>query len=320
VATHSIGTSSRDYSTITLWEAACPADITAGGSNENWIGEAYNDSNFNEVVLFAGTTTDSTHIVKLTTAAGQSFRDNGSVRTTALTYVGTGAGVTWDASFAYTTMIDLSENNILIEKFQLKTTPTGGGAFGIVNRSANTVIQNCIMYDMIMQPPATKTINCLLIRTNSGTLIPNSGQITVEYCTFINTSGSGTLSITAYATITVENCAFFGFTDGFTLSTVGFLAGGHNCTDLGSAPGSSNQVSKTFSNQFVSTTVDFRAKTGADLENNGTPATSYATDDISGLSRSATTPTIGAWELASAAAAASLLFKQRTLSNSFLSR
>ena len=54
--------------------------------------------------------------------------------------------------------------------------------------------------------------------------------------------------------------------------TGGALAGGYNCTDLASAPGSNNQVSKTFSSQFENTATDFRAKSTATDLANGTPA------------------------------------------------
>jgi hypothetical protein len=302
MATRSIGTSSRDHSTIALWEAACPADITAGGTNENWIGEAYNDSAFNEQVLFSGTTTDSTHVVKLTAAAGQSFRDNANIRTTALDYVGTSAGVTWDTSFAYSVMIDISEANVIIERFQIKVTPTGGGAFGFMNRTAGTVVQNCILKNGIHQPLPAKVINCLLVKDSSGTLITALGS-NFEFCTFINTFGSGPLGTGDYVTTNIENCAWFGFTTGWSMGSHGTLTGGHNATDLATAPGTSNQTSLTFSAQVVNTTNDFRAKSGGAMVN-GTPATSYATDDISGTSRDATTPTIGAWELVAAAGAA----------------
>ena len=63
IITKSIGTTGRDYTTVTLWEA----DHTALGAND-LIGEMFNDSIFNEFVTFNDATPTS---VKLTSGAGE---------------------------------------------------------------------------------------------------------------------------------------------------------------------------------------------------------------------------------------------------------
>lgn len=291
MATHSIGTSSRDYSTLQLWEDACPADITAGGTNEIWKGEAYKDSTFTGTLAIAGMTTDATHYVWLTTAAGESFVDTIAGRTTALDYGLT--GVKQECGL-YQINITNSVGSTVIENIQIKN-------LSYFMLAGGPRVKNCIFKGQRISGGGLFS-NCLMIETaalewSGGGALDGS---TYEFTTLINASGgSASLGGVLFGgTATIENCSYFGFTTDWAV-TFGTLAGGHNCTDLGTAPGSNNQVSKTFSNNVVNTTNDFRAKSGGDVENNGTPATSFTTVDISGFSRSATTPTIGAWELSS---------------------
>lgn len=66
----SIGTSNRDYANIQDWQNACPTDLVA--SQIRYKGEMYNDYTFNEVVSFAGVTTDSTYHEVLTNTKNHS--------------------------------------------------------------------------------------------------------------------------------------------------------------------------------------------------------------------------------------------------------
>jgi hypothetical protein len=67
----------------------------------------------------------------------------------------------------------------------------------------------------------------------------------------------GTLS-----NLTVLNTSSFGFGTAFSSGTYGGSSG-HNATDGASAPGSNNQTSATYADQFqaiTDATMDFRAK------------------------------------------------------------
>jgi len=64
--TKSIGTTARDYSTITLWEAALGG--AAGGAGNDALGECYNDSVFDENPVINDTTPDS---ITLSVASGE---------------------------------------------------------------------------------------------------------------------------------------------------------------------------------------------------------------------------------------------------------
>jgi hypothetical protein len=139
-------------------------------------------------------------------------------------------------------------------------------------------------------------INCLVLNTsgNTGADLLKGGR--AHDCTFIGTAGTA-ISCT-YFSVSIVGCAVFGFATfkGGGGSDEG--DSGYNATDLATAFGSNNQVSKTFSAQFVNSASDWRAaSSGSDLANNGTPI-SGITNDISLTTRNVTTPTIGCWELA----------------------
>jgi hypothetical protein len=303
IVTKSIGSGGgRDYSTIQAWEDACPANLVT--DDKVWKGECYDDSTFDEAVTISGETVDSTHYLWLTAASGQSHVDQ--ARTVARTYGMTGAKLTRNTS--YSTTLTLGVQYCRIERMQLENLRLN--AYVIDGSSgSNAFFTQCIVKGYTSWSAAVSTwVNCLIIVAVNDRWEPAGarlGTMRLEYCTLINTNGgaSTSLALLSYETVTVENCAWFGWATGFT-SGSGTLSGDYNCTDYSTAPGAHSKTSKTFANQFVSTTNDFRAKSGADLENGGTPATSYATDDISATVRSASTPTMGAWELAAAGAAA----------------
>lgn len=303
--TSSIGSAGgRDYSTLASWEAACPANLVT--SDQIWRGECYNDSDSfvsaSTLLTISGITADSTRYIELTAGTGQSFRDHASVRSNALFYnQSNGVGIRLTGT--YTRAIEVVVPYTRISNLQVQAEGSGQSIAIRIN-ATDVTVRDCILYGHYVVPNTLGTgtrlqvINCALLARGSSPRILGSSTDTIrlEFCTIVSTGNSGTPSTHSYGTLTVENCAIFNFPTGFTTGTGGTLAGGYNCTDLASAPGSNNQVSKTFSAQFESTTTDFRAKTGGDLAN-GTPATSYTTVDISNTTRNSTTPYIGCWEL-----------------------
>lgn len=305
--TKSIGSGGgRDYSTPQTWENAITIGMVA--ADEAWVGEAYNDSEFtaaSTLLLISGQTTDATRNITLKCAAGQSFGTNASVRSNALFYnAANGVGLRVTGSYTYCVRVET--DNVTLDGLQIQA-PDAGGGIGVQWTANAFTMRNCIVYarqplSISGGPTGATIVNSLLLSRNGGIIGTAGGGTRFEFCALARTSNGGTVGTASYATLTVENCSIFNFTTGFVAGTGGALAGGYNCTDLASAPGSNNQVSKTFSSQFENTATDFRAKAGGDLQN-GTPATSYATVDISNTARDATTPTIGPWELASAGGA-----------------
>lgn len=308
--TKSVGTASRNYSTIQLFEDALPADLVA--IDESWVAELYNDSEFTGAVTVSGSTTDATRNIRFTTAAGQSFRDHVDKLTNPLRYDQT-KGVGHNVAAGYTQNFNIQTENVTVENIQLKHANASGfcdvfriaatGAFvrnvlaDQYDDSANAVIQ--------VTAGVTKIINSVLIqRSTSKPAVAGLSTTEVLNSTLISPSDiTNTAAGVAGTASLVKNCAIFGF----NTATAGSASSGYNATDNASAPGINNQVSLTFANQFegiATTGLDFRVKAGATLINNGTRDAANTNDlDIIGQSRSITTPTIGAWEYVTAGGA-----------------
>lgn len=345
--TKSIGTSARDYSTLQAWEDALPANLVTDGNAQ--VGECYNDSEFTTstatLLTIAGETTDTTNFITIKCAAGQSFRDNASVQTNALRYnQSNGVGLRATGNFTYLDPFGISAqaDNTVIDGLQFKNDEGQQTNKHAVKLSAT----NCTLKNSIVQmdhgiatarpvrmgtnlgTSACKVLNCAIMMDDGASMvaaieIDNDGLHQVVNCTiarYSDATNPGTRIALqtqsgghyAGANISINN-AIFGFAT-FTDDTSAGQWGapsGNNCTDLTSAtvPGSANQVSKTYANQFqdtTKTTPDFRAKTGADLLNNGQTASTYITDskDIAKTTRpQGLAWDIGAWELIPAAAA-----------------
>ena len=317
----------RTYSTLQAWENACPANLVS--SADTWEGECYNDSEFaiaGTVLVIAGITTDATHNVQLRCATGQSFRDNAGVRTNALTYnASNGVGIR--TTGAYNNAVTCSVNYSTFDGLQIKS-GTGSGNVGLTNTGTNNTVTDCIVFGTSAalsnggSGTTYKTYNCLAINGLSGQGVFTSGTgCEVVGCTIVCPAATGSTGVVTgnYVTALIQNCAVFGFTN-FQTGTGGATSGsGANCTDKATAFGSTygNQVSKTFANQFTSTTTDFSIKAGADCINNGV-YNSLVDPDISATARSGSTPTIGCWEYVSAGGGGLPFFMQDDLMCGYL--
>lgn len=325
--TSTIGSASRDYSTLQSWEDACPANLVT--DDKIWKGTCYNDSEFTgaaTLLTISGQTVDATRYVWLTTATGQSFRDNASVQTNALRYnQANGVGILSNNT-TRTAVISISTQYTVIEKLQVKTTASGyAGSWPVTVGAANVTLKNCIFEDTDTayngyvvsagQQSGFLMVNCLVkghAQSNNGAANGVSdfkfGEIV--NCTIVLTgtisSGNGLTGGSYDSGMgTVTNGAVFGFT-GFRSGTLGTFV---TCmTDLASAP-TGVTTSKTYANQFQNIshgTHDFRVKAGADLIDAGT-TDSRASPDIAGTTRpSGSSYDIGAWEYVAAAAGSTI--------------
>ena len=318
-----IGSASRTYATIALWEAGCPANLVT--APDTWEGEMYNDSEFvvTTTTTISGITTDSTHNVQLRCATGQSFTDSST--TAALDYnVSNGVGIrmtTIDVLLLYN-----SAGYTKLTGLQFKHSGVGYSRALLLTDQPGARVEHCIFRGgggpslgraavrMAAGSATTEVlVNSLIIAdsnaANGLVIYGFSANKTVSAvgCTVVKpTDFSGATGVAAqYGTgVEFKGSACFGFSAGTPFTGTFGGSSGYNCTDSATAPGSNNQVSKTYANQFENTTnasADFRAKTGGDLANNAIQFSETADLDIKKRARSVTTPTIGAWELISAA-------------------
>lgn len=342
IVTKTIGTSARDYSTIQAWEDALPANLVTDGNSQ--VGQCFNDSEFinstasTNICTISGETTDSTHTITLTTGAGQSFRDAAGVQSNALAYNQTNGvgirmtghssdGILVSSNFVTISNLQFANSGTNYTDFLIKLAGTPGTASGcIFQQKQNGYGIGPVYLGDGTGKPSNSLLNSLVICIGLGAAITiaNDGLMVIANCTIVKPSndsgvGTGVALKTAsgghYAGLNKSvNNAVFGFAS-FTDDVTNFGSSGNGCTDLAATtvPGSSNQVSKTYANQFQNTTgasADFRAKAGADLLNNGATDTTDIPSaiDIVGTSRpQGSAWDIGAWELVTGAAAAAVV-------------
>lgn len=303
----------RDYSTLQAWEDACPANLVT--NDEIWKGELYNDSEFlitgsTTLLHCLGTTVDSTRYQWLTTASGQSFVDHADKATWNMRY-NQSLGVGIRATGNYNIGIYPQNGQVRIEKIQFYWDTTYGSAYYHMIHEGSSVMKQCLLdtrRNGSSEMRGQSLVNCALVFRStgcdgcgvaSGTYAINStlvrpSDVTASNQAFEPVFGSYGL---------VRNCAIFGFTDAFGGTIASWDANcGYNASDTASAglPGSNNQASLTFSDQFenvTDSTRDWRPKGTGALKANGTRDQTYTSDlDIIGADRSTTTPTIGARE------------------------
>lgn len=320
MTTSSIGTSSRDYSTVQAWENAAPADITAAGTNEDWIGECYNDSEFlvtsGSFLTVAGTTTDATHRLILRCAAGQSYKDSSGIASAPLRY-DQSRGVGFRVTDTYGWLFNIqSPTDILIEGIQAYHDTTGSiSAFTMSGQNAtyrDVIVETRKASQFADSNYLGKCINSVFVARGStftGTMFPGGWEL--HNCTIVRpsdlTPGGTAVAHTVYASPAgphIKNCAVFGaFATMFGGTLGSYQAGtGYNASSVasGSMPGSNNQASLTFGDQFEATADsnrDWRPKSGNSLANGTRDQTNTADLDIIGAERPTSAPTIGAREI-----------------------
>lgn len=318
--TKTIGTDSKDYSTVTLWEA----DLDNTGeysSTDDAVGEAYNDSVFNEAVTFNGGNTSGLSSVKLSVAAGErhtgtagtgvrNIRSPATAETfkTAMTTIpitiewweiqagGSGSqfGINLD-SFAGTE-VTVAQNNIVWNV--VSATTSMAGITSAEGSGSAATIQNNIVYNCI----------CASSGAEDGHGINSSGDSVLNNTVYLilNNNGTGDAiginDTTAAASRDVRNnvVATPGGTSSGTKACFGTFTGtgtyDYNAATDTSAPGANSVQSITASAEFVSLTIaseDLHLKATSTLRNLGVNLTGVTTDietDIDGTTRHATAP------------------------------
>lgn len=312
IITQSIGSAGgRDFATLQAWEDAIPANVVTSGNS--YVGECYNDSEFTSgagPLDISGHTTDGTHTITLTTAAGQSFRDHASKLSNPLTYDAS-KGVGIRSTDAYTTAVAVTGDFITLSKLQIK----GGGAsrsIGLNVSGDDITVDFCIIVGNSANVSEAAFVgnsnaNSITIRNTLAVLLGTAATAIAKVwggnwtnCDLVSPSDIGTPPTYAinnhYGTNTFKNCAFFGATN------VRESAAGTFTTCMSDATGFTGVTGGvSYTAQFENTltaTADFRAKTGASLLDAGTTDVPNAANDIVGTARpQGAAYDIGAWEL-----------------------
>lgn len=303
--------SGGDYANAAAWKSAW----ASGG----WIGQQKTgeSSGGTPHLDFSGLSPGSAaDFTTITQYSGSGFGDNPSVQTNNLAF-NTANGVYFDISGAYAYFCK-PVSYLTLQGLQIRS----AGGVGITNNSfvSSVSVLGCILSAdggyrsgseiFRIQDLLTFTNNLFFAESHSGsgfsqylldTHATGSGNI-VASNTFVATSGitfSGGIVRRMDTGDFFYNNAVFGFT-GSIISAGSGVSASNNATDLSSAPGSSNQVSKTYSSQFVSitSTFDFKLKTGADCIGHGVSNAYTPSNDIAGTSRGAS-PDIGCWQFVS---------------------
>lgn len=293
-----------DYSSVQAWNDAAPSNLVS--ADERWIGECYNQGTFTAIATIgSGWTVDATHYFWLRTAAGASFRDNASVRSNAL-YPNASNGVTWQIGDNYNYVLVVWAANTVLSYLQFVNTGFGGA---IRNNTSAGVIDSCLIRSAVgsgaaIYFPSTMYNTVVIVTGSSGSCTIYQGFM--YGCTFVSANGSSGACIQNdnYNSSLWQNCACFGFASLMSGSAALNASSDYNATDLATSfgAGTHNRNSLTYASQFVSTTSDYRAVNTGSLAA-GLPDSTHLPVDISNFTRSATTPYIGAWEVAGAAAA-----------------
>ena len=308
--TKSIGTSSRDYSTITAWEADLDSSFMMGGiyaSGDDAVGEVYNDSVFDETFTIDGGASVGLNSIKLTVAS--SDRHDGTA--------GSGARLIKSTTTAgYIVTIDTTVSPTTMEWLEISSSSTfnnSGSSSGAVHlgsgsdyqytrRVQNCIIHNCehdsgsgrmegingqvsdcditnnIIYDITSGNTSSGWVYALNAYAAGGSRTMNVYNNTVHNT--INNGGSGnTYGIRFYSSSgggcknnisTSTSGTTTGDTDDYLTAGSGYE---YNLSSDTTATGTGSLTSKSAVNQFLSVatgTEDLHLKAGADAIDVGT--------------------------------------------------
>lgn len=279
VITKSIGTASRDYSTISSWEGAA----YGATASDSAVGECYNDSTFSETVDINDTTPTA---ITLTAASGE--RHDGTAA----------SGVKVQSMAGNETIGVSADDDVTVSWIEVTESGTPGEK-GIEFDSAGTnplTVANCLVYSLSKSDfyahdgvgiyssasgATMKVINCIIYdiaaagtggNTTAGVWL-NGGTIEVYNTTIHDIAGganNGYCIDGSAGSSTAKNVIG---TDASTTDLNFIGTSSYNLSSDTSASGTGSLTSKTAANQFVSTTggsEDLHLKAGSDAEDAGT--------------------------------------------------
>ncbi len=308
VITKSIGATARDYSTITLWEAALGG--AAGGGGNDAVGECYDDAAFDENVAIDDGTPSS---ITLTVATGEEHDGTAGtgariVRTAATTslFSVTVAAVVEKLEIDANKQSNAS-NGVLVNLPSFNVTRTlkrlivhgyltSSGTVDGVHLHQKATMMNSLVYNIDSQ--ASGSAYCFGVNVAAGAVNPSTLLNTTVHN--VNKNGTGVcvgVALNDVANNTIKNVMC---TDTVNIgagpdddlpTSVSSAAVDYNLSSDASATGGNSLTSKAAGNQYVSNvedSEDLHLKTGANAIDAGNDLGTTPADiefDIDGFDR-----------------------------------
>ena len=335
--TKTIGTSSRDYSTIAAWEADL-SDASIYSHEDDAVGVCYNDSAFDEAVTINGGNS-------IGSSSGQDLTSRKLTVHADSKHDGTaGSGARNVYTGSTNPVLSIAINNTTVEWLEYDCSGAGAASRQLV-QVATDVITGIYINNMIIHGVGNTTANTMGIAVSNGGNASNTRYLANNIIYDISdastnnfglfcTNGSGKSEVynnTIHGTGT--NTGDFGLyilngnvifknnismgSGGKDIEESGSPTEEYNMTSDATASGTGKQASKTTADQFVSVTggsEDLHIKSGSDAIDNGVDlgTTGNSNIDINGRDRDAQGDTwdIGAHEFVaeSTTGAAFLIF------------
>ncbi len=284
--TSTIKPSGGDYTTLTAWEAAKQGNLTAGGADQIQIAECYTFSGgLSDQLTVDGSTTDSTHYMKVTVAASNR-------------HLGIPLAAFYIAKASDFCVI-LNDNYVQVEWLDLKGSSNFGGGLRIDaadSCTAKNILATCGNLGNAFNPTANCTNatleDCLAYSAYSGFTTANWATVNYYNCVAGNCT-TGFLT-SGNSTPLLKNCVAYNNTTNY--SGTFHASSTNNGTSTGSddAPGGNSVISVASGNFVNAASNDFHLATGTNsLVGAGVDLTSVFTTDIDGD----TWPNGSAWNI-----------------------
>lgn len=157
--TETIGTTGRDHSTITLWEANLDDDPTYDAGDDA-VGEIYDDSTFDEDIVQNGGGTIGLNSVRLTVPLAERHDGTEGSGARIVRSVGTGANILFDL----TTIPSAGTEKFVLEWLEIDG---NGQNIGILLRNSAAIDRQPVLRNNILHGNASDTANSHLVRADT---------------------------------------------------------------------------------------------------------------------------------------------------------
>ncbi|MBB4844990.1 hypothetical protein HNP55_003536 [Paucibacter oligotrophus] len=310
--------SGGDYADFNAAAAAMPADLVA--ADQEWILEIGNAA---ELVLstpqaIAGKTVDATRKITVRAKAGQGMADNANKLSNPLAYNPANGAAIRTTAGGWGTALDFRSVQ-LVQRLQIKAQAASPSITlrmdGVVGAQIDRCVLDCAMTAQADGEGAIwvnrLTNSVLVIRdadySKIGVVLSGANARADNVTAFCGVLQAAVdLFYARYTAAAVKNCAVFGAGNLTSPLQSGSTSFTYTVTNLAAPSGVGNLGGLVAANQFTNATLaslDLRVKPSASLVNAGVPDAETGGIDVVGMSRHASTPTVGAWEFKAATGA-----------------